>query len=94
MDTEQETSVDKEMQDAVTATMVAMLPGLLEYDGPITPQTLLQDELGLSSSLVLEMLLGVEEEHEIQIDVEMMDEDSILTVADLGEYIAGHYQRM
>jgi acyl carrier protein len=93
MDADQETQVDAEMQDAVTATMFAMLPGLLEYDGPITPQTLLQDELNLSSSLVLEVLLGIEDAHAIQIDLEMMDEDQVITVADLAEYIAGHYQR-
>ena len=94
MDADQETPVDTEMQDAVTATMVAMLPGLLEYDGPITAQTLLQEELDLSSSLVLEMLFAIEETHRIQINVEPMDEDKIATVADLAEYIAGHFQRV
>jgi acyl carrier protein len=95
MDADQDTTpVDATMQDAVTATMTATLPGLLEYDGPITPQSLLRDELGLSSSLVLELLLGVEEAHAIQIDVEMMDEDNINTLVDLAEYIAGHYRRM
>lgn len=94
MDADQETTVDTEMRDAVTATMFALLPTLLEYDGPITPQTLLQDELDLSSSLVLEVLLGIEEAHAIQIDLEMMDEDEVATVADLAEYIAGHYERV
>jgi acyl carrier protein len=94
METGQETPVDQEMQDAVTATMVAMLPGLLEYEGPITPQTLLQEELDLSSSLVLEMLFGIEEAHAIQINVEPMDEDKIATIADLAEYIAGHFKRV
>ena len=93
MDADQETPVDARMQDAVTATMFAMLPGLLDYDGPITPRSRLQDELGLSSSLVLELLLGIEETHAIQIDLEMMDEDQVVTVADLAEYIAGHYEQ-
>jgi acyl carrier protein len=92
MDADQETPVDKEMQDAVLATMAAVLPGMLEYSAPITPQTLLQDELDLSSSQVLEVLLSVEEAHAIQIDVEMMDENNINTLADLAEYIAGHYE--
>jgi acyl carrier protein len=94
MDAGRDTQVDVEMQDAVTATMAALLPGLLEYQGSITPQTRLQEELGLSSSLALELLLGIEEEHAIQIDVELMDEDSLITVADLAEYIAGHYRRI
>lgn len=94
MDADQETPVDARMRDAVTATMFALLPGLLEYDGPITPQSQLQDELGLSSSLVLELLLGIEEAHDIQIDLETMDEDQVMTVADLAEYIAGHYEQV
>lgn len=92
MSADQETPVDTQMQEAVLATMAALLPGLVQYDGPITPATLLQDDLDLSSSLVLEVLLSVEEAHAIQIDVEMMDEDNINTLADLAEYIAGHYE--
>jgi acyl carrier protein len=94
MDADQETPVDTQMRDAVIATMLAMLPALLDHDGPITPQSLLQDELGLSSSLVLEALLGIEEAHDIQIDLEMMDEDEVATVFDLAEYIAGHFERV
>lgn len=93
MDADQETPVDVRMRDAVTATMLAILPGLLDYDGPLTPHSRLQDELGLSSSLVLELLLGIEETHAIQIDLEVMDEDRVVTVADLAEYIAGHYEQ-
>jgi acyl carrier protein len=94
MNADQETAVDTQMQEAVLASMLATLPGLLEYNGPITPKSQLQDELDLSSSQVLEVLLGLEEEHDIQIDVETLDEDNVLTVADLAEYIAGHYERM
>ncbi|MEV0942209.1 phosphopantetheine-binding protein [Micromonospora wenchangensis] len=94
MDADQETPVDARMRDAVTATMLAILPGLLDYDGPLTPHSRLQDELGLSSSLVLELLLGIEETHAIQIDLEVLDEDKVVTVADLAEYIAGHYEQL
>lgn len=94
MDADQETAVDARMRDAVMATMFAVLPGLLDYEGPIMPGSLLLDELGLSSSLVLELLVGIEEEHDIQIDLEAMDEDQVVTVADLAGYIAGHYQQV
>ncbi len=94
MDADQETVVDAQMRDAVMATMFAMLPGLLDYDGPITPSSVLLDELGLSSSLVLELLLGIEEAHAIQIDLETMDEDQVATVADLAEYIAAHCEQV
>lgn len=94
MDADRETAVDAQMRDAVMATMFATLPGLLDHDGPITPGSLLLDELGLSSSLVLELLLGIEEAHAIQIDLETMDEDQVVTVADLAGYIAGHYEQV
>jgi len=42
----------------------------------------------------VEMLFAIEETHRIQINVEPMDEDKIATVADLAEYIAGHFQRV
>lgn len=82
--------VDVALRDAVAATMAELLGRLLQFDGPITPDTLLQEQLGLSSSLALELLLGVEEEHAIQIDVEQMDEDKIMTLLDLATFVAGH----
>ena len=91
MSTEQDTPVDAGLRDTITATMIAMLPALLDHHTPITPQALLQDELGLSSSLVLEVLLGIEEAHNIQIDLETMDEDQVTTVADLAAFIADHH---
>lgn len=90
MDVRAQEQGDAALRDAVAASLAAMLGRLLEYDGPITPDTLLQNQLGLSSSLALEVLLGIEEEHEIQIDVEQMDEDKIMTLMDLATYIAEH----
>jgi len=48
------------------------------------------DELGLSSSLGLELLLELEEELSIQIDVEELDNEQMHTVGDLATYIATH----
>ena len=94
MDVQEESEIDVGLRDAVAATMAAMLARLLDYDGPITSDILLRDQLGLSSSLALEVLLGVEEEHDIQIDVEQMDEDAIMTLMDLATFIAGHSEPM
>jgi acyl carrier protein len=48
------------------------------------------DELGLSSSLGLELLLEVEEALGIQIDVEALRPDELRTVGELATFIAGH----
>jgi acyl carrier protein len=48
------------------------------------------DELGLNSSLGLELLLELEGELAIQIDVEELDQEEMYTVGDLADYIAGH----
>ncbi|MEE3921412.1 phosphopantetheine-binding protein [Micromonospora sp. BRA006-A] len=48
------------------------------------------DDLGLSSSLGLELLLSLEDELEIQIDVEELDEDRMATLGDLADYITAN----
>jgi acyl carrier protein len=46
------------------------------------------DELGLSSTLALELLLECEDELEILIDVEQMDQDQMKTIGDLATFVA------
>jgi acyl carrier protein len=84
------TTVDVELRRRVVDTMVAILSRLLEYQEPITEDMHLADELGLSSSLALELLLELEERLDIQIDVETMNPDELQTVAALSTFIAGH----
>jgi acyl carrier protein len=48
------------------------------------------EELGLSSTLGLELLLEVEDQLMILIDVELMDSDQMKTVGDLATFVAGH----
>jgi acyl carrier protein len=48
------------------------------------------DELGLSSSKTLELLLELEETLEIQIDVEEIDQDDLETIGTLASFVATH----
>jgi acyl carrier protein len=48
------------------------------------------EELGLSSTLGLELMLELEDQLLILIDVEEMDQDSMNTVGDLATFVAGH----
>jgi acyl carrier protein len=86
----QETGVDAGYWQRVVDAMAELLVRLLELEGPVTAGMNLMDELGLSSSLALELLLELEEQLDIQIDVEDMDEDQTRTVGELATFIVGH----
>jgi acyl carrier protein len=86
-----ETEVDVEFRTRVVEATSALLVRLLELDqATVTEDTNMADELGLSSSLGLELLLELEEQLGIQIDVETMDPDELQTVGELATYIAGN----
>jgi acyl carrier protein len=85
-----ETEVDAELRTRVVEAASTLLVRLLELDAAVTEDTNMADELGLSSSLGLELLLELEEQLGIQIDVETMNPDELQTVGELATYIAGH----
>ena len=87
---EHDTSTASSLRGQIVESLTALLARMLRPDAPITEQTQLMDELGLSSSLALELLLALEDELEIQIDVEDLDEDQMTTLADLADYIASN----
>jgi acyl carrier protein len=64
-----------------------LLRRILDTDAAITEDSALMDELGLSSSMALELLIELEDDLDIQIDVEQMEEDKVSTVGGLADYI-------
>lgn len=78
------------LQQRIAKAMTVLVGRVLRSEVAVREDSLLMEELALSSSLILELLLELEDEFEIQIDVEEMDEDEINTVGDLAEYIANH----
>ncbi|XVS61652.1 phosphopantetheine-binding protein [Actinosynnema sp. CA-299493] len=82
--------VDTELRPRVVEAMAAVIARLSEREGPVTEDLDLADELGLSSSLGLELLLEVEERLGVQIDVEKMRTDELRTVGQLATFIASH----
>jgi acyl carrier protein len=85
-----ETGVDPQFREQVVHAAVETLVVLLERAEPVTEDMRLMDELMVSSLLGLELLLRLEEQLDIQIDVELMDQDKIVTVGDLATFVAGH----
>ncbi|HEX4727670.1 MAG TPA: phosphopantetheine-binding protein [Jatrophihabitans sp.] len=90
----EETGVDTEFRQRVIAEMSTILMQLLGRDEPVTEQMRLMDELNVNSLLALELLLRLEEQLEIQINVESLDPDRMVTVGDLATFIAGHHRSM
>jgi len=88
--TAQETGLDGEFRQQVVDTMIAVLTRLLERSEPLTEDMRLMDELGLSSTLGLELLLELEDQLLILIDVELMDQEQMTTIGDMATFVAAH----
>jgi acyl carrier protein len=88
--TAQETGLDAQFRQQVLDTMTTVLARLLDRSEPITEDMRLMEELGLSSTLGLELLLELEDQLLILVDVEQMGQEQMKTVGDLATYIAGH----
>jgi acyl carrier protein len=88
--TAQEASLDGELRRQVADTVIAVLTRLLDRSEPITEDMRMMEELGLSSTLGLELLLQVEDQLLILIDVELMDQEKVDTVGDMITFIATH----
>jgi acyl carrier protein len=88
--TAQETGLDSELRQRVADTMITVLTRLLARSEPVTEDMRLMEELGLSSTLGLELLLEVEDQLLILIDVEEMGQDQMITVGDMATFVACH----
>lgn len=84
-------SSDVDLRQRIVDQMRVLLPQVLNRElGDIPEQTRLMEDLGLTSSTTLELMLGIEEELELQINVEEIEQDDVGTVGALATYIAGH----
>lgn len=88
--TTQDTGVDSEFRQRVLETAYTILARLLERSEPINEDMRLMEELGMSSTLGLELLLQLEDQLEILIDVELLNEKHMSTVGDIATFVAGH----
>jgi acyl carrier protein len=85
------TELDAALRQRVFDSVGQILPRVLRREVPaITGDTELMRGLGLRSATTLELLLELEDCLEIQIDVEEIDRDSVVTVGDLADYVASH----
>ena len=87
---EREVLVDASLRGQVVATMADLLGRMLRRDRPVTEGSRLEDELGMSSSQGVQLILDLERDLSIMIDVEDLDQDEMATVGDLADYITAH----
>lgn len=85
-----ETGVDGEFRQRVVETMTTVLARLLDHPEPVTEDMRLMEELGLSSTFGLELLLELEDQLMILVDVEQMDQENMDTVGDFATFVATH----
>lgn len=83
--------IEADLRERVVGSIGTLLPRILKRDMTAPSEDArLFDELGLSSSSTLELLLELEEALEIQIDVEEIDQDDLETVGTLASFVATH----
>jgi acyl carrier protein len=84
---------DSTARERVMQTIYVVLPDVLAAGpdgGPeLSEQTRLMEDLGMTSAAALELMLGLEEALEIEIDVEEIQPDDMACIGGLADFIAG-----
>ncbi|GAA4687113.1 phosphopantetheine-binding protein [Phytohabitans rumicis] len=83
--------LDTDLRPQVVSTIQALLPRVLRREMPdASEQTRLMEDLGMSSSSSLELMLELEDSLEIQIDVEDIDREDFATIGTLADFVVKH----
>lgn len=84
---------DSAARERIMETIYVVLPEVLTADPAGRPalseQTRLMEDLGLTSTATLELMLGLEEVLDIQIDVEEIQPGDMACLGRLADFIAG-----
>jgi acyl carrier protein len=85
------TDVDTSIRTQVLDGICALLPAVLKREIPDAGEhTALMDDLGMSSTTALELILELEERLEREISVEDLDRDHFATAGTLSDYVAAN----
>jgi acyl carrier protein len=84
-------TIDPALRERVVETICALLPRVLKREVPDASEgTTLMDDLGMSSTTGLELVLELEDRLEREISVEDLGRDDFETVGTLASYVAGN----
>ena len=76
--------------DYLAPVQEAVAAALGVDDDEATPEATLMDDLGMSSTTGLELMLELEESLDIEISVEDLDRSHFATVSSLADYVAAN----
>ncbi|MBB4912209.1 3-oxoacyl-[acyl-carrier-protein] synthase III C-terminal domain-containing protein [Actinophytocola algeriensis] len=79
-----------DLRGRVVDTLGVLLGRLLGADLVVSEETRLFDELGLSSSKTLELLLALEDELDLQVDIEDIDRRDLVSVGSLSDFVVAN----
>jgi acyl carrier protein len=83
--------MDQDLRKRVVDSIETLLPGIAGQDvATMAEDTRLFDELGLSSSKTLELLLALEEDLDIHVDVEDIERSSLETIGSMADFVTAH----
>lgn len=83
--------LDAELRSRVVASIGMLLPQVLKRDLASVPEDIrLFDELGLSSSKTLELLLALEEDLGIEVDVDEIDRGDLVSIGAFADFVTQH----
>jgi acyl carrier protein len=83
--------VEPNLRDRVVEQICALLPRVLKREvGPVAQGTSLMDDLGMTSTSALELMLELEEDLRVEISVEDLDRDDFETVGSLADYVVAN----
>lgn len=83
--------LDTDMRTQIIESIYPLLPRVLQREVPEASETTrLMEDLALTSSTTLELLLELEEVLDIQINVEDISEGDVTNLGALADYIASH----
>jgi acyl carrier protein len=84
-------TIDPALREHVVTTICDLLPRVLKREVPDASEgTTLMDDLGMSSTTGLELVLELEDRLEREISVEDLGRDDFETVGTLATYVAGN----
>ncbi|HEY3869843.1 MAG TPA: acyl carrier protein [Actinocrinis sp.] len=80
-----------ELRERVVESIRLLLPRVLKREVPaLAEEACLVDELGLTSSSTLTLILELEEHLDIQVDVEDIGQDDLMSLGAMADFVAGH----
>ena len=82
---------DSEARRRVVDSIGALLPRVLDQDvTPLSEDTRLFDELGMSSTKTLELLLALEEDLDIHVELDEVERKDLESVGSLVDFVTEH----